>query len=198
MELKRAQTVVAIHDIIARRFSPRAFDPNKPVSKVQQLALMEAARWAPSCFGEEPWRYIFCDRFQEPTAWEKLLSVLTEKNQSWAKNAPLLILSCTVGHFSHNNNSNRWAQYDTGAASENLCLQAVALGLCVHQMGGFDADKVRQLLAIPSEATPMAVMAVGELGDIRLLSAEHQLQEQSVRKRAEMGSHFFRGKWGGV
>lgn len=132
---KPAVTQVAIADVIARRWSPRAMNPTKPVSREQLLALLEAARWAPSCYGDQPWRYLVWDRFGDPVGWQRAFECLAEGNQVWVKNAALLLLSVAAPNFQHNGKLNRFAQHDTGAASANLALQATALGLALHQMG---------------------------------------------------------------
>ncbi len=99
------------------------------------LALAEAARWSPSCFGDEPWRYIVFDRQTDSEAWQKAFDCLAEGNQNWAAAAPLLLLAVAGLRFSSNEKANRWAQYDTGAASMSLCIQATSMDLMVHQMG---------------------------------------------------------------
>ena len=137
---KPAVTRPPIAELIARRWSPRAMDSTQPVSRDHLLALLEAARWAPSCFGDQPWRYLVWDRFRDPAGWQQAFECLAEGNQSWVQNAPVLLLAVAAPAFGHNGQPNRWAQYDTGAASENLCLQAAALGLVAHQMGGFNPE----------------------------------------------------------
>lgn len=193
---KPATTAGPINGMIARRWSPRAFDPEKPVTKGQITALCEAARWAPSCFGDEPWRYVVFDRGSDATAWEAALACLAEKNQRWARNAPLLFLAVAAEQFSRNGKPNRWGQYDTGAASENLCLQATAMGLATHQMGGFDADGARRRFAIPDEFTPMAMIAVGHPADVGTLDEEFRTAEQAERSRSPLQQRFFAGRWG--
>jgi len=193
---KEARSRVPIHELIARRWSPRAFDPVRNLTKVQLLALSEAARWAPSCFGDQPWRFVFCDRTGDQPLWKSVLSCLTEKNRRWACNAPVLICAAAAEQFSQNEKANRWAQYDTGAASENICLQATALGLVAHQMGGFDAAAVREVLGVPSGFVPMAVIAVGYRGNSDHLHPDFHAAETGPRHRDELGTHFFLGRWG--
>lgn len=196
MQLKPAVTSVDIHDLIANRWSPRAMDPAKPVSHADLLALLEAARWAASCFNDQPWRFVVCDKSTDPTGWEAALATLVEKNRLWAKNAPVLILSVAMANFNHNGQANRWAMYDTGAASATLSLQATALGLAVHQMGGFDADKARHTFALPEDCTPMAMMAVGYQAEAATLDDMFQAAEVAERSRAEVGQQFYAGTWG--
>ncbi len=168
---KPAITQAPIADLIARRWSPRAIDPDQPVGREHLLALLEAARWAPSCFGDQPWRYLVWDRFHDAASWRQAFECLAEGNQIWVKNAPVLLLSIAAPNFGHNDQPNRWAQYDTGAASENLCIQAAALGLAAHQMGGFDAAAVAKLAGLPERATPMAMIAIGHPAPVPSSSA---------------------------
>lgn len=193
---KTANTSVPIDALIARRWSPRAFDKTKPVDEKTLLALLEAARWAPSCFGDEPWRFVVCNREQDKSAWEKMLGCLAEKNQLWAKHAPVLMLVGGITTFSHNGSANRWSQYDTGAASENVCLQAASMGLNAHQMGGFDVEQARAAFGIPDEVELMAVIAVGYHGALNTLHEDFQGMEDAARERKPLGDNFFAGQWG--
>jgi len=193
---KIAQTEAPIHELIARRWSPRAIDPDRAVPHDHLLSLLEAARWAPSCFGDEPWHFLVCDREADRGAWDAALSCLTEKNQSWARRAPLLIVAVAAAAFHATGKPNRWGQYDTGAASENLCLQATALGLAVHQMGGFDVDRARRSFGIPEEYTPMAFIAVGFPGDPAVLQESLRERELAERERRPLAETCFAGRWG--
>lgn len=196
MQQKPATTRVKIHDIIQARWSPRAFDPDRKVSHDDLLALLEAARWAPSCFNDQPWRFIVCDKTSDKAGWQHAFSTLVEKNKLWAKNAPVLILSVAMENFNHNGKPNRWAMYDTGAASVSLCLQATAMGLCVHQMGGFDAEKAREVFNLPDDCRPMAMMAIGYQADIDVLDNDFKEAESAVRSRAALTEQFYAGQWG--
>jgi nitroreductase len=196
MQQKPAQTQVQIHDIIQARWSPRAFNADKPVSRDNLLALLEAARWAPSCFNDQPWRFVVCDKSSDQAGWQHALSVVSEKNRRWAKNAPVLILSVAMENFNHNGQVNRWAMYDTGAATAGLCLQASALGISVHQMGGFDADKAREVFKLPQDCMPMAMMAVGYQADVDVLDDDFKQAELAQRSRAALSERFYAGQWG--
>ncbi len=194
---KLAITQTPIHEIIANRWSPRAYDASKSVSKSQIIAMLEAARWAPSCFGDQPWRFIVWNKAQDETAWQQAFDCIVPSNQVWVKDAPVLILACADTLFSHNQTPNRWAQYDTGAAVMSLCLQATSLGLITHQMGGFNSDKVRELCAVPEQYTPMAMLAVGYEGDANQLPEDLKARELADRKRKSLDDLFFIGTWGG-
>ncbi|NOS75447.1 MAG: nitroreductase family protein [Methyloglobulus sp.] len=196
MQHKPANTRVKIHELIQTRWSPRAFDPDKAVNHDDLLALLEAARWAASCFNDQPWRFVVCDKATDEAAWQRAFGTLVEKNRQWAKNAPVLILAVAMEHFNHNGKTNRWAMYDTGAASASLCLQATALGLCVHQMGGFDADLAHEVFQLPANCHPMAMMAVGYQADIGQLDDEFKSAELAERVRVELNERFYAGQWG--
>lgn len=196
MQYKPASTRVKIHELIQTRWSPRAFDPDKPVSRDDLLVLLEAARWAASCFNDQPWRFVVCDKGTDEVAWQQAFGTLVEKNRQWAKNAPLLILSVAMEHFNHNGKPNRWAMYDTGAASANLCLQATALGLVVHQMGGFDVDLAREVFQLPTNFQPMAMMAVGYQADVGVLDDDFKAAELAERARVALNERFYAGSWG--
>ena len=193
---KPAITETKIHDIIQNRWSPRAFDPNKSLADEMVLALLEAARWAPSCMNEQPWRFVVCVKDKEPEAWQRLLDCLAEKNRQWAQHAPVLLLSVAMERFDQNQKPNRWMAYDTGAAALSLVLQATALGLVSHQMGGFDADQCRVQFHLPDDCTPMAVIAVGYQAEADGLSDEMQQRELAERNRAALSERFYFGRWG--
>ncbi len=146
MQDRRANTSVPINDLAARRWSPRAFDASRGVLPAQVTALLEAARWAPSCNGDEPWRFLLWERARDPQGWQLAFDCLSENNRKWVKNVPLLLLSCAGSMFGHNGKPDRWAQHDTGMAALSLALEAVAQGLAAHQMGGFDAEQARELV----------------------------------------------------
>jgi len=192
---KPADSAAPLAEPIARRWSGRAFDPERGLSRQQRLALLEAARWAPSCYGAQPWRYLVCEREQQATAWEAALGCLSEGNRSWAKQAPLLLLAVADSRFEHNDEANRWGQYDTGAASVSLCLQATALGLMAHQMGGFDAERARAVFTIPARYTPMAMIAVGHPLPRQRIPETLRERETAPRQRAPLGLRFFAGQW---
>lgn len=195
MTNKTAQTQVPVHDIIARRWSPRAFDANKPVAREQLIAMLEAARWAPSCFGDEPWRYLVWDNNSNQHAWQRAFNCLGEFNQQWVKNAPVLMLATASNIFRHNGKPNAWHAYDTGAASENICLQATALGLFAHQMGGFDAEKIRREFSIPKEFDCLAMIAVGYQTTPDVLETELKEKEVAERTRRPLEENFFENSW---
>jgi len=193
---KPAQTSRPIHDLFVRRWSTRAFDASKPVGRDQLISLIEAGRWAPSCNGDEPWRYLIWDRSRDPEGFQKAFDCLSENNRKWVKNVPLLMLSCAGSNFAATGKPNRWTQHDTGAASVSMALQATALGLAYHQMGGFDAEKARAAFDIPAEYTPMAMIAVGYQAAPEVLDEETKKKELVARARKPLAEKFFEGGWG--
>ena len=195
---KPATTSVKVHDLIQNRWSPRAFDPDIDIQHDDLLALLEAARWAPSCFNDQPWRYIVCVKSKNEASWQNALAILAEKNQQWAKNAPVLMLAVAMANFNHNGKPNRWAMYDTGSASLSLCLQATALGLIVHQMGGFDVDKSREIFNLPEDCQPMAMLAVGYQAAADSLGDDFKQAELAIRSRMPVDQLFYFGSWPGA
>jgi len=193
---KPAQTSRPIHELLARRWSTRAFDAAKPVSREQLTTLLEAGRWAPSCNGDEPWRYLVWDRARDPEGFQKAFDCLSDNNKKWVKNVPLLMLSCAGSNFAATGKPNRWTQHDTGAASLSIALQADVLGLAVHQMGGFDAEKARAAFGIPAEYMPMAMIAVGYQAAPDVLDEETKKKELTPRARKPLAERFFEGGWG--
>ncbi|MGB4811438.1 MAG: nitroreductase family protein [Methylophilaceae bacterium] len=192
---KPAVTQVPIADVIANRWSGRAYDANKPVSHTQVISLLEAARWAPSCFGDQPWRFLVWNKHTDAKAWQQAFDCLVPGNQAWVKDAPVLLLTCADTLFGYNQKPNRWAQYDTGAAAENLCLQAEALGLMAHQMGGFDANAASKAFNIPEQFTLMAMISIGHQADINTLSGEVLAREIAPRARRSLQELFFSDRW---
>ena len=183
-----------IHDLLKRRWSPRAFS-DRPVEAEKLRILFEAARWAPSSNNEQPWRFIVATKDDE-TEWNRLFACLVEGNRKWAYRAPLLILSAAGLNFEDDSRPNRHAFHDTGMAVENLVLQATALGLATHQMAGFDVEKARVDLKIPSGYEPVAMIAVGYPGDPASLSDRLRERELQPRVRRPISEWTFSGLWG--
>jgi len=190
---KPAPTEFPVHDLIRRRWSPRAIDPTRLVEREKLLVLLEAARWAPSCFNEQPWHYLVFEP-SNAAVLEEARSCLVEGNR-WAKSAPVLLLSVAKETFTRNGKPNRHAHHDVGLASENLVLQAVDVGLTAHQMAGFDAEKARQLFGIPEGFTPMAMIALGYAPDPQSLADDVRKLEEEPRTRKPMIEWAHDGHW---
>ena len=191
---KPASNQYYLHELIKQRWSPLAFN-TRPIETEKIGSLLEAARWAASCFNEQPWFFIVATQ-DDPQEYEKLLSCLVEANQKWAKDAPLLMLSVAKLFFEHNNKPNRHAFHDIGLAVGNLTLQAQSLGLFVHQMGGFDADKARRLYHIPQDYEPVAAIAIGYPGNVSQLDPDLHERQLSPRTRKPLRDFVFRDTWG--
>jgi len=147
-----------VDSMFTDRWSPRAFLPD-PIPEHQIKSLFEAARWAPSCFNEQPWLFVYAT---EPEAREKLVSTLVPKNQRWAGKCPLLMFVLARKKFQQGGRDNRHAPFDAGAAWMSLALQARRLGLYAHGMAGFNLEKAYQVLGVSQdEYHVMAAIAVG-------------------------------------
>ncbi len=191
---KTANTRYPIHDLLARRWSPRAFSSRK-VEADALCRLLEAARWAPSCFNEQPWSFFVASKDQ-PQQFQQLLDCLVEGNRAWAKNAPVLMLSVAKLQFERNGKPNRHAYHDVGLAMGNLLAEATDLGLAVHQMAGFDVEKARAAFAIPEGQDPVAMIAVGYQGDTDSLPEDLRGREKAERQRKNLEQFVFTGRWG--
>lgn len=190
---KTAAADYPILDLIAQRWSTRAF-ADKPVARETLLTLFEAARWAPSSFNEQPWRFIVAAK-EDGNAYDKILACLSESNQEWAKLAPVLMIVVAKSEFTHQERPNRHAWYDVGQAIAILTIQATALGIYVHQMAGFSAEKARETYHIPVGYAPTTAVALGYKGDPAPLPERRQAQEQAPRQRKSLSEIVFAGEW---
>lgn len=177
-----------VHELVRRRWSPRSFDAARPVPRAELLRLFEAARWAPSSFNEQPWRFFVACRDEAPLGWRTLMDTLTARNQSWAAAAPALVLVAVKTTFDRGGAVNQMAYYDAGQAVGFLSLQATSQGLSIRQMEGFDREAAREKLRIPDGFDPAVVMAVGYAGDPEALTVDsHREAEKKPRVRRAVG-----------
>jgi nitroreductase len=191
---KLAETQTPIHDLIRRRWSPRAFS-ERPVEVDKLRSVLEAARWAPSSRNEQPWAYLVATR-EDPGGYEALFGVLMEMNRAWAQQAPVLILTLAHTQLTKDGTPNRHGFYDLGQATSNLLLQATSLGLATHQMGGFDVEAARQRFRVPSGWEPVSVMALGYPGEVESLPEPLREREMEQRRRKPLEEFVFSGSWG--
>jgi len=191
---KPAPSDFPVHELIRERWSPRAF-ADKPVPRDVLRSIFEAARWAPSSNNEQPWAYIVASR-DDNASFEKTLSVLVEFNANWAKGAPVLAIAVARLTFAKNNVPNRNAQYDTGAATALLSVEATARGLAVHQMAGFDPEKARHVFGIPAGWEAIAAIAIGYPGDPASLPQPLKDREMAPRTRKPINEFVMAGHWG--
>ena len=186
-----AQTRVPIHPPIAARWSPRAFDPDAVVTGEQLVALLEAGRWAATWGHREPVRFVVGRRDDDTFA---AVSALLRRGNSYAKAAGALILVCA-----DEGEDDRTALYsgvDAGAAMANLAIEAVSRGLIAHPMAGFDVDGAREVFNLPAGVRPLAVVAVGSLGDYRHMPPE--IVERDSRPRERMPLEAMVLNWSGT
>jgi len=183
-----------IEEILKRRWSPRAFS-DRIVERDKLQRMFEAARWAASSFNEQPWSFIVATK-EKPDEYAALLSCLTEKNQQWARRAPVLMVSVAKLNFEKNGKPNRHAFHDVGMAVSNLIVQATGLGLYVHQMAGFSVETVRETYGVPEGFEPVAAIAIGYPDDPNILAEQFRQQEVGPRQRKPIESFIFEAKWG--
>jgi nitroreductase len=185
---KIANTDFPIHDLLARRWSARAFS-TKTVEKSKLLSILEAARWAPSSRNEQPWRYVvFTDDNREKL--DKARSVLLEIN-NYAKRAPILICAITKRTYSDNGIYNRLHFHDLGAANENMFLESFNQGLIMHEMGGFNRDKARELFNIPDDYEVGIMIAIGYQDSHEILPERYREKANSPRERKPLSEIAF-------
>lgn len=188
---KEAKVSYPILDVIANRWSPRAFDDRIVEDKVL-MSLFEAARWAPSSMNEQPWRFIYTHKGTSTHA--KIVETLMEGNKHWARNAPVLLL--TLVKKTHSNGStNGAALHDLGLAMGNLSIQATNEGIGLHQMGGFSAEKAVELFTIPEEYSAVTAVALGYFGDPDQLPDGLKERELSERKRLPLASIVYKDQF---
>lgn len=183
-----------IHNIIRIRKSIRAFK-SEDIDKEKILSLFEAARLAPSSMNEQPWRFIFADK-NDGSSFEKILSTLADANRVWAKDASLLIIVLSKKYFDRNGKPNKHYFYDAASAVSNLTFQANSLDLYIHQMGGFDSEKVKEMFLVPELFDPVVILAVGGKGDVNNLPEPFKERENMSRKRLALTEILFGDNFG--
>jgi nitroreductase len=191
---KTVHTGHPVHELIVARWSPYAF-ADRPVSASDLLSLLEAARWAPSSYNEQPWSFLVATKAQ-PEEFARMLSCLVDANQAWAKNAPVLVLCCTRLHFVRNGKPNAAAVHDLGLATANLMFEATARGLAVHAMIGIEPERVRTLYEVPEGVQPLTAIALGYAGDPSVLAEGLRDRDRERRPREPLAKFVFAGKWG--
>jgi nitroreductase len=179
-----------ILEIIQERWSPVAFSSSK-VEEFKFKAMFEAAGYAPSCNNEQPWLFVYSTR-EDKEIFDDFTGFLADGNKLWAKNAYALAISMARTRFSHNDRPNRYAFYDTGMAVMNLLIQAQTLDIYVHQMGGYSIEKVKQYFMLDDDIEPIAMMAIGYLGDGSDLSPELLKRDEKRRPRKSVTEFVFK------
>jgi nitroreductase len=194
MSAMSASTDYPIHELLAERWSPYAFQ-DRPIPEADLRSLFEAARWAPSSYNEQPWRYILATR-ENPVEFQRLLSCLVDANQMWARAAPVLALGVASLRFQRNDQVNRAAVHDLGLASGNLLAEATARGLYVHQMIGILPERAREVYGIPEGFESWTGIAIGYRGDPAQLPDALRERDLAPRERRSLSEFVFGGQWG--
>lgn len=145
---------------IEERFSPMQFLPDKAIDAEERAMIFEAARWAPSSFNDQPWSYIWAEK-SDHEGFGRILSVMDEYNQQWASGASVLVVAVAAEKYRQTGKVNPFAWYETGMSVTQMVIQASALGIQVHQMGGFDPALARDTLNIPVGYNPVVIIALG-------------------------------------
>lgn len=151
-----------IETLFLKRWSPRAMT-GAPLARAELNRLFEAARWAPSTYNEQEWRFLYARR--EGSHWQTFFNLLVEGNQAWCVNASVLVVVASKRTFARNGKQNPVHTFDSGAAFENMALQGAAMNLVVHGMAGFDNERARRDLNVPADYSIEAMVAIGHPGD---------------------------------
>ena len=185
---KKANTKYPIHELLAKRWSPRSFDLNKDITQDEINSLFEAARWAPSAYNLQPWSFIYGKRGYD--TFNKIIESLVPFNQMWTPNSSLLIMVCG-NNITSEGNSNLTFAYDCGTAVANITFEASSRGLFVHQMSGFDPEKASSLFNLPSNIKPLVIIAVGYKDDAEKLHENLVALEKAPRERKPISEFVF-------
>ncbi len=192
---KLPQSQHALHRLIRHRWSPVGFDRERNIKRATLLSILEAARWAPSSSNIQPWRFIVGPRDNQ-AEFQKILSVLAEGNQAWARHAALLMIAVT--HVEPKpGRTYRHAGHDLGQAIAQMALQALDYGIYTHQMAGFSPEKARELYQVPDDFEPFTAIALGyRTSDLRHLGDRQRARESSQRERRPLSEMIFSAAWG--
>lgn len=177
---RTADTSTPIIEVLAERWSPRAFDPVAPIDETKLRAALEAARWSPSASNSQPWRFIVARRGS--AEFSAIEAALVGFNAAWAGSAGALLVA--LAETADAEGSPRpWAHYDLGQAIAHFSVQAHADDLHVHQMGGFDAEALRASFSLDENLVPLSVTAVGNVGSPEQLPEATRTRELAPRAR---------------
>lgn len=182
-----------VHDIIAERHSPRCFS-DRAIDAKTLASLFEAARWAPSSFNEQPWRFVVATR-ADKAAFDRIVDLLTPGNQGWAQTAQVLGISVAKKTFTRNGKPNRHAFHDVGLASALMAAQATAHGIGLHMMAGFDGERARSELGIPEDYEPVAAFALGYPEEPENMPDSERERIEKPRQRKPLEELLFGGRW---
>ena len=169
-----------INPLILNRWSPRSMS-GEALDDDEIMSLFEAARWAPSSYNNQPWRFIYAKR--NSGHWNRFFNLLMEPNKVWAKNAAILVVVISRKNFEFNEKPSVTHQFDSGSAWENLALEASSRGIVAHGMQGFDYKKAGVDLRIPPNFEVLAMIAIGKKGPKEILPAELQEKEKLTNRK---------------
>ena len=176
-----------LSEIFIKRHSGKNFKTTQ-LSEEHYKALIQSARWTPSSYNDQPWNFIFCDRYENPEAYEKVVNSIY--GQDWVENVPLFVIAIVRPKFSYNQEENEWALYDTGAAALSMSLQATEIGLMAHQIGGFDKEEIQEEFHLPDGFHPITILAIG------YENTSIDSSDEEPRTRYPIQKNFFFGEWG--
>ena len=188
--MMKAQTAVEIHEVLANRRSPRSLDSTAVLSNQDLIAILEAARWAPSANNGQPWRFFVGIRSDE--VFGQILDSLASFNQGWAHRSSALILIAGV-HSREDGTPNKGFLYDCGLAVAQMVVETHHRGLVAHQMTGFDAAKSAENLGVDPSLTPVAVIAIGKQAPADLLQGAMLERETAPRERKALHDIVLKG-----
>ena len=190
------QTTHPVDKLFTQRWSPRAFT-GEAIPAAQLLTLLEAARWAPSAYNAQPWRFVFAHR--DTASWQPIFDTLIAFNQSWAAQAAALVVvtSAKQAQFPGKEglSPNPSHSFDTGAAWASLAFQATLSGWAAHAIAGFDAERLRQAIGVPESHAIEAVVVIGKQGDKSQLPEGLQ-QRETPNTRLELAQLVSEGRFG--
>ncbi|MDE1154191.1 MAG: nitroreductase family protein [Acidobacteriaceae bacterium] len=190
--LKHAPAELGLNELLAQRWSPRSY-ADKLVSDSDLKTILTAAGWAASSMNEQPWRFLVGRRGHD--TYDKIFDTLMPGNQAWVSTVPLLIATIARKTFTPRGDEeakpNGWAMHDVGAASANMCLQAISLGIHTHGMAGFNREQLRANFNIPEGYEVCAVWAMGYLGSPEVLPEHYKAMETSARTRKPLSEYVF-------
>ena len=191
---KDADAEHPLHELLRRRWSPRAF-VEKPIAEADLLSLLEAARWSPSCINEQPWGFLIARR-QDTARFAEMTGCLAESNQVWARRASLLMISAAKRTYTRDGKDNPVHLYDLGQSVAHLTVQATVLGLSVHQMRGFNIERAIEVYGVPADYELASAIAIGYVAAAETLPDRLRERELLPRDRKPITEFTFSGRWG--
>lgn len=191
---KRARPAYAIQETMQTRWSPYGFaERSLPARELRSL--LEAARWSPSSYNQQPWRFVVARR-EEGEPFERLLSCLVEFNRGWARHASALALGIVARSFEGRGAGNPAAEHDLGLATAHLMLEGAARGIATHGMIGIDAARARDAFAVPEGFDPLTAIALGYAGEPRDYPQKLRDRDRAPRDRKALAEFVFGAEWG--